>query len=55
MTSSTIAATRAPIRALCQMRATSSAIGAISGRMYCGRFDCEIEKKMNGIAIQSSR
>ena len=47
--------TREPIRASRQMRATSNATGAISGRMYCGRFDCEIEKKMNGMAIQSSR
>ena len=36
-------------------RATSSAIAGISGRMYCGRFDCEIEKKMNGTTIQSQR
>ena len=52
--SSTIAATRVPIRAFCQMCATSNATGAISGRMYCGLFDCEIEKKRKGIAIQSS-
>jgi len=24
-------------------------MAGISGRMYCGRFDCEIEKKTSGM------
>ena len=34
------------------MRAAINAIAGITGRMYCGRFDCEIEKKTNVTRIQ---
>ena len=48
----TIAAMRVAIRTRCssvvQHRAASNAMAGITGRMYCGRFDCEIEKKRNG-------
>ena len=38
-----------------QTLAVSSAIAGISGRMYCGRFDCEREKKSRGTRIQRRR
>src|SRR5437660_9830166 len=49
------AAARRPRAESHQTRAASSATAGISGRMYCGRFDCEREKKTNGTAIQSAR
>jgi hypothetical protein len=30
-------------------------MAGISGRMYCGRFDCESEKKTTGMASASSQ
>src|SRR5689334_12228257 len=38
-----------------QKFAITSAMAGITGRMYCGRLDCEIEKKTNGTRIQSAR
>src|SRR5207247_8350879 len=36
-------------------REVRRAMGGISGRMYCGRFDCETEKKTSGMRIQRKR
>src|SRR5436190_9913950 len=38
-----------------QTREVKSAMAGISGRMYCGRLDCEIEKKTSGMRIQRYR
>jgi len=47
--------TAARVRASSQIQATIRASGAMSGRMYWGRFDCEIEKKTKGTAMARSR
>src|SRR5205809_7964294 len=38
-----------------QTREVSRATAGMSGRMYCGRFDCDSEKKRKGMRIQSQR
>ena len=50
-----IAITIAATRCFSQRLAARSAIAGISGRMYCGRFDCDRLKKTKGTAIQSSK
>ena len=50
-----IAAARDARRLSNHLHATKSATGAMRGRTYCGRLDCESEKKTNGIANHRSR